>query len=201
MRHLHYVEIENFKRFGNTQRIELDHPAVLIGPNNSGKTSAIQALALWSLAVKTWVQESEVSDAFADTATMLIAFRRRTERFGSAGLVAFADTYQQRVNSRLISCHTCRNRRVERNPQFFFCGSCRHRLMRRVPHKQSDTEAGGTMLIAARHEEMAYFVMQWTDKTRRDERAGGREDALNVDCTARRFFTCSARYAQSRFPS
>ena len=63
MRHLHYVEIENFKRFGNTQRIELDHPAVLIGPNNSGKTSVIQALALWSLAVKTWVQESDVSDA------------------------------------------------------------------------------------------------------------------------------------------
>lgn len=43
---LHYLEIENFKRFGDKQRIELDHPAVLIGPNNCGKTSAIQALAL-----------------------------------------------------------------------------------------------------------------------------------------------------------
>jgi predicted ATP-dependent endonuclease of OLD family len=45
MRLLHYLEIENFKRFGSKQRIELDHPAVLIGPNNCGKTSAIQALA------------------------------------------------------------------------------------------------------------------------------------------------------------
>ena len=91
-----------------------------------------------------------------------------------------ADTFQQRVNSRLLSCHTCRNRRVERDPRFFFRSSCRRRLMRRVPHKQADTEAGGTMLIAARREEMANFVMQWTDKTRRDERAGGWEDERAV---------------------
>lgn len=54
MRLLHYIEIQNFKRFGDRQRLELDHPAVLIGPNNCGKTSAIQAVALWSQAVKTW---------------------------------------------------------------------------------------------------------------------------------------------------
>lgn len=54
MRLLHYLEIQNFKRFGESQRIELDHPAVLIGPNNCGKTTAIQAIALWSQAVKTW---------------------------------------------------------------------------------------------------------------------------------------------------
>lgn len=54
MRLLHYLEIENFKRFGDRQRIELDHPAVLIGPNNCGKTTAIQAIALWSQAIRTW---------------------------------------------------------------------------------------------------------------------------------------------------
>ena len=54
MRLLHYLEIENFKRFGDRQRIELDHPAVLIGPNNCGKTTAMQAIALWSQAVRTW---------------------------------------------------------------------------------------------------------------------------------------------------
>ena len=54
MRLLHYLEIQNFKRFGDKQRIELDHPAVLIGPNNCGKTTSIQAIALWSQAVKTW---------------------------------------------------------------------------------------------------------------------------------------------------
>ena len=54
MRLLHYLEIQNFKRFGEGQRIELDHPAVLIGPNNCGKTTAIQAIALWSQAVRAW---------------------------------------------------------------------------------------------------------------------------------------------------
>lgn len=71
MRLLHYLEIENFKRFGDKQRIELDHPAVLIGPNNSGKTSAIQALALWSQAVKTWYDVRKDSSAKERTATAM----------------------------------------------------------------------------------------------------------------------------------
>ena len=54
MKLLHYLEIRNFKRFGDSERIELDHPAVLIGPNNCGKTTAIQAIALWSQAVRAW---------------------------------------------------------------------------------------------------------------------------------------------------
>ena len=54
MKILHYLEIENFKQFGERQRIELDHPTVLIGPNNCGKTTALQAIALWSQAVRTW---------------------------------------------------------------------------------------------------------------------------------------------------
>lgn len=71
MRLLHYLEIENFKRFGERQRIELDHPAVLIGPNNCGKTSAIQALALWSQAVKTWYDARKASSARERTAAAL----------------------------------------------------------------------------------------------------------------------------------
>lgn len=63
MRLLHYVEIENFKRYGDIQRIELDHPAVLIGPNNCGKTSVLQAIALWSIGLRTWTMESENSKA------------------------------------------------------------------------------------------------------------------------------------------
>ena len=63
MKHLHYVEIENFKRYGKKQRIELDHPAVLIGPNNCGKTSVLQAIALWSIGLRTWRSESENSKA------------------------------------------------------------------------------------------------------------------------------------------
>lgn len=71
MRLLHFLQIENFKRFGVRQRIELDHPAVLIGPNNCGKTSAIQALALWSQAVKTWYDIRKDSSAKERTATGL----------------------------------------------------------------------------------------------------------------------------------
>lgn len=71
MRLLHYLEIENFKRFGEKQRIELDHPAVLIGPNNCGKTSAIQALALWAQAVRTWYDARKESSAKERTATSI----------------------------------------------------------------------------------------------------------------------------------
>ncbi len=71
MRLLHYLEIQNFKRFGDKQRIELDHPAVLIGPNNCGKTTAIQAIALWSQAVKTWLDAKRNSSAKERTATAL----------------------------------------------------------------------------------------------------------------------------------
>lgn len=71
MRLLHFVEIENFKRFGDRQRIELDHPAVLIGPNNCGKTSAIQALALWAQAVRTWYDARKESSAKERTATSI----------------------------------------------------------------------------------------------------------------------------------
>ncbi len=86
MRLLHYLEIENFKRFGDKQRIELDHPAVLIGPNNCGKTSALQALALWSQAVKTWYDIRRDSTAKERTATAvnrlnIVAVPVRSTRF------------------------------------------------------------------------------------------------------------------------
>lgn len=71
MRQLLFLEIENFKHFGEKQRIELDHPAVLIGPNNCGKTTAIQAIALWSQAVKTWFDAKGTSTPKERTATSL----------------------------------------------------------------------------------------------------------------------------------
>lgn len=71
MKLLHYVEIQNFKRFGDTQRIELGHPAVLIGPNNCGKTSAIQAIAIWSQAIKTWFDAKKGGKAKERTSTAI----------------------------------------------------------------------------------------------------------------------------------
>ena len=47
------LTIRNFKRFGEVE-VELGNPVVFIGPNNSGKTSAMQALALWDVGVKRW---------------------------------------------------------------------------------------------------------------------------------------------------
>lgn len=52
-----YVEIENFKTFQQKIRIDLGHPAVLIGPNNAGKTSVIQALSLWSRGIRGWYEK------------------------------------------------------------------------------------------------------------------------------------------------
>ena len=47
------LTIRNFKRFGEAE-IELGSPVVFIGPNNSGKTSAMQALALWDTGLRRW---------------------------------------------------------------------------------------------------------------------------------------------------
>ena len=71
MRHLHYLEIRNFKGFGDSTRIELDHPAVLVGPNNCGKTTALQAIALWSQAVRTWFDRKGQAPPKERTATGL----------------------------------------------------------------------------------------------------------------------------------
>lgn len=48
--------VRNFKRFRDVD-IELGNPVVFIGPNNSGKTTALQALALWNLGVKRWMEK------------------------------------------------------------------------------------------------------------------------------------------------
>jgi ABC-type taurine transport system ATPase subunit len=49
------LTVRNFKRFGEVE-IELGNPVVFIGPNNSGKTSALQALALWEIGLRRWTE-------------------------------------------------------------------------------------------------------------------------------------------------
>ncbi|MGY6217582.1 ATP-dependent nuclease [Methylolobus aquaticus] len=53
---LERLEIRNFKLFDDIE-LELGDRVVLIGPNNAGKTSALQALALWDIGVKRWVEK------------------------------------------------------------------------------------------------------------------------------------------------
>ncbi len=45
--------VKNFKVLDDVE-IELGNPVVFIGPNNSGKTSALQVLALWDIGLKRW---------------------------------------------------------------------------------------------------------------------------------------------------
>ncbi len=47
------LKIRNFKQFVNVD-VDLGNPVVFIGPNNSGKTSALQALALWQIGLSRW---------------------------------------------------------------------------------------------------------------------------------------------------
>ncbi|MFH0911833.1 MAG: AAA family ATPase [Planctomycetota bacterium] len=47
------LKVRNFKRFVNVD-IELGKSVVFIGPNNSGKTTALQALALWDIGLRQW---------------------------------------------------------------------------------------------------------------------------------------------------
>ena len=47
------IKITNFKCLDDVD-IELGKAVVLIGPNNSGKTTALQALALWDIGLKRW---------------------------------------------------------------------------------------------------------------------------------------------------
>ena len=54
--------IRNFKRFREVN-IELGSPVVLIGPNNSGKTAVLQALALWDIGVKRWVEKRGIGES------------------------------------------------------------------------------------------------------------------------------------------
>ena len=48
------LTIRNFKRFDEAE-IDLGKTVVLIGPNNSGKTTALQALALWHIGLHSWL--------------------------------------------------------------------------------------------------------------------------------------------------
>ncbi len=55
-------EISNFKRLG-TAELQLGNASVFIGPNNSGKTTALQALALWDIGWRRWAEKRDKSSA------------------------------------------------------------------------------------------------------------------------------------------
>ena len=50
------LKARNFKCFEEVE-IALGNPVVLIGPNNSGKTTVLQALALWTIGLQRWQEK------------------------------------------------------------------------------------------------------------------------------------------------
>lgn len=52
------LTIRNFKRFEDVD-VDLGKSVVLVGPNNSGKTTALQALALWELGLRRWIEKRQ----------------------------------------------------------------------------------------------------------------------------------------------
>lgn len=54
--------VRNFKRLQDAT-LELGSAAIFIGPNNSGKTTALQALALWDIGWRRWAEKRDQSAA------------------------------------------------------------------------------------------------------------------------------------------
>lgn len=54
--------VENFKRFSRVE-IDLGNTVVFVGPNNSGKTTALQALSLWDVGLRKWSEKRRDSKA------------------------------------------------------------------------------------------------------------------------------------------
>lgn len=64
------IRIVNFKRF-EQQEFEFEGNVVLAGPNNSGKSTLLQAIAVWHLALREWHQERRGSKATVRTGVQL----------------------------------------------------------------------------------------------------------------------------------
>ena len=58
------VTLEYFKKF-DKEEFDLGDTVVLAGPNNSGKSTLLQAVAVWNLGVQRWRQERGIAKSKA----------------------------------------------------------------------------------------------------------------------------------------
>lgn len=69
------VRVEYFKRFRD-ETFELTDAIVVAGPNNAGKSTLLQAVAVWGFAVQRWVQERGAKTSRARQRTGIPVSRR-----------------------------------------------------------------------------------------------------------------------------
>ncbi len=69
------VRLKYFKRFREEEFILGDH-VVLAGPNNSGKSTLLQAIAVWNLAVLRWLMERGAASSRAELRTGVAISRK-----------------------------------------------------------------------------------------------------------------------------
>jgi len=65
------INIKNFKVLQDTGWIPVNGNVVFIGPNNSGKTTALQALSLWNFGLQKWIEKKKTSKAVIRTGAVL----------------------------------------------------------------------------------------------------------------------------------
>lgn len=65
------IKVKNFKVLQDTDWIPINGNVVFIGQNNSGKTTALQALALWNYGIQKWIEKRKNSKALIRTGAVM----------------------------------------------------------------------------------------------------------------------------------
>ena len=84
---IHKFQITNFKRLGTKEIILKDNISLVVGGNNSGKTSVLHALAVWEYAKQVLVYEKSPRALYHGLQGSLICFN---EENGSQSASVFS---------------------------------------------------------------------------------------------------------------
>ena len=89
---IHTVNIRGFKRFGDVE-FRLPGHVVLAGPNNTGKTTVLQAIASWSIALRRWREANDFNPRRGFTRVPIAR-----QAFSAVPLRSFELLWRNRVN-------------------------------------------------------------------------------------------------------